>query len=127
MSSHSAFFIVNKNGSLVYTRIFAQAIKNSLSTNDVIRLSPTFHSMHAISSQIVPEGAHEPANPLLHEPILEGINEIVTAAFTLKCMQTHTGVKFLLISRNAEKIKEQEGILRGVYEAYADYVGKNPF
>ena len=42
-------------------------------------------------------------------------------------MQTHTGVKFLIISRGAEQIKEQEVILRGVYEAYADYVGKNPF
>lgn len=105
-NQHQAFFIVNKNGSLVYTKIFAQSMKNSLSTNDLIRLSSTFHSMHAISSQIVPEGAQQPENPILSEQILEGINEIVTNAFTMKCMQTHTGVKFMLISRGAEQIKE---------------------
>ena len=27
----------------------------------------------------------------------------------------------------ASNIKEQEIILRGVYEAYADFVGENPF
>ena len=60
-------------------------MQTKLSTNDLIRLSTTFYTMHSISSQIVPEVAKEQENPLLTEPLFNGINEIVTAAFTLKC------------------------------------------
>ena len=103
---HKALFIVSKNGSLVYRRIFSEKISNQLSTNDLIRLSSTFHSMHAISSQIIPDCAKEEENHLLADPLLEGINEIVTSAFTLKSLQTNTGTKFILISSQAESIKQ---------------------
>ena len=127
MGHHQAFFIVNKNGSLVYTKVMSMNMQSNLSTNDYIRLSSTFHSIHAISSQIVPEGAKEEDNPLLAEPLFQGINEIVTQSFTLKCMQTHTGMKFIIISAGSEKIREQEKVLQQVYEVFADFVGKNPF
>ena len=42
-------------------------------------------------------------------------------------MQTHTGVKFVIISSGADKIKMQEEIMRKAYDAYADFVQKNPF
>mgnify|MGYP002633396162 CR=1 FL=1 len=83
---HQALFLVSKNGSLVYRHIFSEKIQTSLTTNDFIRLSSTFHSMHAIASQIVPEPAKAEANSLQSEPFLEGINEIVTTHFTLKCL-----------------------------------------
>ena len=38
-----------------------------------------------------------------------------------------TGMKFLLVSSGVDRIKEQEVILKSLYEVYADYVGKNPF
>lgn len=102
---HQALFIVNKNGSLVYTKVFSPTMQTKLSTNDFIRLSSTFHSMHAISSQVIPDNCKTEPNPLQEEPNFEGINEIVTAAFTMKCMQTHTAVKVMLIS-SGDKIKE---------------------
>ena len=37
-----------------------------------------------------------------------------------------TGVKFLL-SSEPNSIKEQDQLLAKVYEAYADFVSKNPF
>ncbi len=49
---HLAIFIVNQNGSLVYHKIIGGGMK--FTTNDTIRLASTFHSMHAISSQITP-------------------------------------------------------------------------
>ena len=44
----------------------------------------------------------------------------------MKCLQTLTGVKFLLSSAGNE-VKNQKDILNLVYEAYADFVSKNPF
>ena len=51
----------------------------------------------------------------------------MTSAFTLKCLQVHTGVKFMLVSSGPEKIREQDDILNKIFEAYADFCGKNPF
>ena len=59
--------------------------------------------------------------------MFEGISEIVADTFTLKCLQTLTGVKFLLSSAEQSYIAQQSAILQQVYEAYADYVSKNPF
>ena len=124
---HLAFLIVNKNGSLVYSKIFSQTMQQTLSTNDIIRLSSTFHSMHAISSQIVPDAARTPENPILSEQLFKGFNEIVTQCFTLKCLQTTTAIKFMLVSNEPHRIAEQESILQRIYEVYSDYVNKNPF
>ena len=53
--------------------------------------------------------------------------EIVAETFTVKCLQALTGVKFLLCSSAPGAIREQDVILRRIYEAYADFVSKNPF
>ena len=42
-------------------------------------------------------------------------------------MQTHTGIKFIVISSGQEKIKLQDEVMRKAYDAYGDYVHKNPF
>ena len=83
---HQALFIVNVDGGLIYSKVISEKMQQGLQPNDLLRLASTFHSMHAISSQIIPEGSKVEENPLLTEPHLEGINEIVTNAFTLKCM-----------------------------------------
>ena len=74
----------------------------------------------------MPDPAKSEPNSLQAEPILEGINEIITTHFTLKCLQTNTGMKFMH-TFGVDRIKEQEVILKQLYEVYADYVGKNPF
>ena len=127
MGFHLAFFIVNKNGSLVYNKVFSPTMRNNLKTNDLLRLSSTFHSMHSISSQVVPTAAKTPPNELLAEPLFQGISEIVTSQFTLKCFQTNTAIKFILVSAGPDKIAEQDQVLQQVYEVYSDYVNKNPF
>ena len=59
-------------------------------------------------------------------PVLEGITEIVAETFILKCLQTLTGIKFLLVS-DTHSAKEQGKVLAQVHEAFADYISKNPF
>ena len=67
--------------------------------------------------------------------MLEGIEEIVADTFVFKCLQTLTGVKFLLATVNGsppqiackEILRGQTDLLHKVYEVYADFVGKNPF
>ena len=45
----------------------------------------------------------------------------------MRCLQTLTGVKFLLSSEGANAVKEQDTLLKQLYEVYADFVSKNPF
>lgn len=49
---HLVLFIVNRHGSLVYSKSLNN--KSNYDANDYIFLASTFHSMHAISSQITP-------------------------------------------------------------------------
>ncbi|TNV75235.1 hypothetical protein FGO68_gene14290 [Halteria grandinella] len=125
---HLAIFIVNQNGSLVYHKVITPSLK--FATNDTIRLASTFHSMHAISQQITPNcqdiRAGFGGSPgFLAGTVMEGINEIVTDNFTLKCFQSFTGVKFILVSDPQQK--DMDYCLKSIYEAYADHVSKNPF
>ena len=50
MNPHKLLIIVNKYGSLFYSKSFQKEYK----ANDFILLGSTFHSMHAISSQCTP-------------------------------------------------------------------------
>ena len=59
--------------------------------------------------------------------MLEGITELVADTFVFKCLQTLTGVKFLLGSTHPTSSREQDAILAKLYDAYADFVSKNPF
>jgi hypothetical protein len=93
---HLVLFVVSKNGQLVYSK--AMSPGSSYKADESIRLASTFHSMHAISSQIAPASKHKGKEPMIDSPVLEGINEIVADTFVLKCLQTMTGVKFLLVS-----------------------------
>jgi hypothetical protein len=81
--------------------------------------------MHAISSQITPM-LLLPKEQQIDSPVLDGIVEIVTDTFVLKSLQTLIGVKIVLVSA-LNSAKEQQTRLKQVFEAYADYVSKNPF
>ena len=122
-SNHLCLFVVNKNGSLVYTRTFSNRL--NFTNNDTIRLGSTFHSMHAISSQITPSCAL-PKPQQLEAPVLDGITEIVTDTFVLKSQNTLTGIKIVLVSL-PHAASMQPAVLRRVNEAYSDFVAKNPF
>lgn len=49
---HFLLLIVNKHGSLSYTKVFSD--RHKFNPNEFILLGSTFHSMHAISSQVTP-------------------------------------------------------------------------
>jgi len=120
---HLVLFIVSKNGQLVYSKTMSPS--THYSADESIRLASTFHSMHAISSQIAPLSNNKEHAAFL-SPVRQGITEIVADTFILKCFQTLTDVKFLLVSE-PQSAKEQDVLLQRTYEVYADFVAKNPF
>jgi hypothetical protein len=83
-----------------------------LSTNDSLRLGSTFHGLHAIATQIAPV-------------ISKGIEKIETSTFVLQCLQTLTGVKFVITATPGTT--DLLELLNGIYTIYSDYVLKNPF
>ncbi|KEP64483.1 UNVERIFIED_CONTAM: sybindin family protein [Hammondia hammondi] len=118
-----SLFVNNKHGSLVYQRNFTPAVQ--LSANDAIRLASTFHGLSAIAAQVSP-AALEKGNPFAAlQP--RGINLIEADNFRLQCLETRTGLKFVLVAELSVPPATVEASLRRVYEAYADYVLKNPF
>ena len=104
-----SFYVINKAGGLIYhTNVNDGLVK--LSSNDYLIFAGTFHGVHAISSQISPfQGSG-------------GIQILETATFTLRCFQTLTGTKFLLITDPRQR--DADNVMRKLYELYADYVMK---
>mmetsp|Transcript_8792 Transcript_8792/g.32428 ORF Transcript_8792/g.32428 Transcript_8792/m.32428 type:complete len:102 (+) Transcript_8792:127-432(+) len=78
-----SLFIVNKSGGLIYQTDFDSSVAK-LDTNDKMRLASTFHSLHAISTQLSPvQGC-------------KGIEMLEADTFDLHCLQTLTGTKFVV-------------------------------
>lgn len=69
--------------------------------------------MYVISSQI---------SPISHS---SGIQTLEAETFKLSCLQTLTGIKFLLLTDHNQP--HIDAILKRIYELYSDYVMKNPF
>jgi len=105
---HLQLFIINRSGGLVYNKTLSVAAPN-LTTNDCLRLGSTFHGLHTICPQIAPV-------------ISAGIERLETNTFVLQCLQTLTGVKFVITATPGTT--ELDGLLQGIYEIYADYVLK---
>jgi trafficking protein particle complex subunit 4 len=116
--------IVNKNGGLVYKKVFSNN-KKSLDDNELLKLASSFYSLSAIASQITPK-TQVPPETEISSPLLDGIVEIVAETFVLRVMQTLTGVLILLVSE-PQGANAQVNLLKKIYEAYADFVSKNPF
>ena len=104
--------VVNRSGGLIYSRML-EAGRGRIDLNDMLRLASIWHSMHAIASQLSPA------------PHCGGIDVLAAEGFDLHCLQTATGIKFLLVVEvQAPAVPD---LLGRVYESYADYVLKNPF
>ncbi|CAM9306122.1 unnamed protein product [Phaeothamnion confervicola] len=104
-------FIINKSGGLIYNQNLSPRAPK-LTINDWLRLGSTFHSLHAIASQVAPVPS-------------SGIEKLEAESFQLQCYQTLTGVKFVITADGGTP--DLHSVLQGIYELYADYVLKNPF
>ncbi|KAF8381426.1 trpp-4, partial [Pristionchus pacificus] len=85
-----------------------------MSTNEKIILSSMFNSFFAIAVQLSPVAKSS------------GIEVLETSQFRLCCLQSRTGVKFVLVM-SAGSTAPVDSILMKLYELYSDYALKNPF
>ena len=104
-------FIISRSGGLLYNQDLSAAAP-VLSTNDWLRFGSTFHGLHAIAGQIAPV-------------ISAGIEKLETGTFKLQCFLSRTGTKFVLTAQAGTQ--DLDAVLGKIYEAYADFVLKNPF
>ncbi|CAB3396463.1 unnamed protein product [Caenorhabditis bovis] len=86
----------------------------TINANDKIHLSSTFYSLFTIAVQLSPT------------PKSSGIEILETSQFKLFCLQTRTGVKFIVVTSAASSIPA-DSLLTKMYEIYADFALKNPF
>ena len=103
--------IINKSGGLVYNQNLSPQAPE-LNDNDWLRIGSTFHSLHAIATQVAPV-------------VSAGIEKLETETFRLQCFQTLTGIKFIITADAGTNALDV--VLRMIYELYSDYVLKNPF
>ncbi|XP_057317051.1 trafficking protein particle complex subunit 4-like [Hydractinia symbiolongicarpus] len=87
--------------------------KPKLSTNERIMLASMFHSLFAISCKLSPAEKSS------------GIELLETNSFKLHCMQSITGVKFLVLTD--PRVLSMDAFLKKLYELYSDFALKNPF
>ncbi|CEQ39874.1 SPOSA6832_01421 [Sporobolomyces salmonicolor] len=131
-SSTTSFglWIINKAGGLIYSKTYARGSILSLlgrtradlfeeteglaqlNSNDYLILASTFHSIHAIAARISPV------------PGSSGVETIEAETFKMTCLQTPTGIKFVLLTTPSHPHPDQ--VLQRVYETYADQL-KDPF
>ena len=118
----------------------------SLTTNDYLVLAGTFHTVYGISKQLTPKfpassasSADDPQipttngvgtrTPRTRPPIPDvyptGIESMESSFFKLTVFQSLTGTKFLLFTDPS--MPNTDGLIRGIYERFADHVCKNPF
>ncbi|KAI6655985.1 Trafficking protein particle complex subunit 4 [Oopsacas minuta] len=81
--------------------------------NERIMLSSMFNTIYHMASQLSPEKKST------------GIQEMETSAFTLHCLQTLSGLKFIYLSE--PKTQGVDVLLKKTYELYVDFALKNPF
>eukprot|EP00158_Paraphelidium_tribonemae_P003967 Partr_v1_DN26493_c1_g2_i1_m24134 putative trafficking protein particle complex len=122
-----SLYVINKAGGLIYNTDFVSTGdgKNGqgpprLTSNEYLVFAGTFHGIHAIASKISPLSTADQSSS-----DCSGIESLDTETFRLVCMQTQTGIKFLLTTDPFHK--DSEGCLSHIYTIYADYVMKNPF
>lgn len=107
-----SLMIINSYGGLVFYQTYD---KNAplLDSNEPLIIGSTLHGIHVITVEVSPV-----ANS-------SGFNEIECTNWKMSCLQTVTGLKFILhTDPNQTKTNEH---LRDIYACYTDYVLKNPF
>jgi hypothetical protein len=55
------------------------------------------------------------------------LESVVTESFKLHCYETMTGIKFVVLADIFVQQTEAKQFLKQLYEAFADYVLKDPF
>jgi hypothetical protein len=86
-------FIVNKSGGLIHHRALNDKAPK-IGTNEWLRIGSTFHSLHAIAAEASP--IRSPYNKNALTGADDGIEEIQALGMVLRCLQTRTGVKFVI-------------------------------
>ncbi|VDM22671.1 unnamed protein product [Hydatigera taeniaeformis] len=96
--------------------------------NDRITVASMFQAIHHMARVLTPSPVNVDAmnskSSIVTEP--SGIQTIETPEARIHCYESITGTKFLLIT-DARIPSAARGALKLVYEAYTDYVLKNPF
>jgi hypothetical protein len=116
-------FIVNKSGGLIHHRALSPKAPQ-ISTNEWLRIGSTFHSLHAIATEASP--LKLPGNKNLGAD--DGIEEIQAMGMTLKCLQTRTGIKFVITAEpKTTTLVDLGQVLREIYFLYTDCALKDPF
>ena len=87
-------FIVNKSGGLIHHRALSDKAPQ-IGTNEWLRIGSTFHSLHAIACEASPLSLRLPGNKNSMGAD-DGIEEIQAMGMILRCLQTRTGVKFVI-------------------------------
>lgn len=108
-------WLVNRAGGLIYQRTIVEGLHPKLSSNDYLVVASTFQSVHAISARVSPNGGGG----------FQLIEWQAEQPFNVHCMHTPTGLKILMTASPGHP--NAEGLLRKIYECYADYALKNPF
>jgi hypothetical protein len=120
-------FIVNKSGGLVYNRALSPKAPK-IGTNEWLRIGSTFHSLHAIAAEASPIRLPGNKNGIGAD---DGIEEIVAEGMVLRCLQTTTGMKFVLTAESSESnsmgTENLDTVLREIYVLYTDCALKDPF
>lgn len=106
--------ICNESGGLIFYQAYHKNAPD-LESNEVIIIGSTLHSLHAISVEISPV------------PKSSGFMELETTSWKLNCLQTITGLKFMIFTDLPQPKEKTDQTLKQVYSLYADYVLKNPF
>ncbi|CAK8993337.1 unnamed protein product [Durusdinium trenchii] len=130
MAGVVSLFILNRNGSLIYS-LETQG-SSQLSSNDKIRLSSTFHGISAIAAQISPVKRSGGPFSFLQTTGIRTLDADTMMddgnanwVFRLQCFHTATGVKIFCVM--LPPYVDADILLRQVYSHYSDYVLKNPF
>eukprot|EP00568_Trieres_chinensis_P013648 CAMPEP_0183292194 /NCGR_PEP_ID=MMETSP0160_2-20130417/1342_1 /TAXON_ID=2839 ORGANISM="Odontella Sinensis, Strain Grunow 1884" /NCGR_SAMPLE_ID=MMETSP0160_2 /ASSEMBLY_ACC=CAM_ASM_000250 /LENGTH=151 /DNA_ID=CAMNT_0025453113 /DNA_START=103 /DNA_END=558 /DNA_ORIENTATION=+ len=114
-------FIVNKSGGLIHHRpLGARAPR--IGTNEWLRIGSTFHSLHAIAAEASPVRLLGNKNS---DGADDGIEQIEAGGLVLSCLQTRTGVKFVITAEPGTP--DLDMVLKEIYVLYADCALKDPF
>ncbi|KAL3817680.1 hypothetical protein ACHAXA_002829 [Cyclostephanos tholiformis] len=114
-------FIVNKSGGLILHRPLGPTAPK-ISTNEWLRIGSTFHSLHAIAAEATPVKLPGNKNSAGAD---DGIEQIEGRGIILKCLQTRTGIKFVLTAEPGTP--GIDAVLREIYVLYSDCALKDPF
>ena len=109
-------FIVNKAGSMVFQKDFAERA-GALTTNDLMSLASTLFSIQEIARNLSP--VRDPTGAGF------GIERLEADTFVLQAFRPATGTLFVVTA--APGTQNLKTLLAEVYQLFADFVLKNPF